>query len=110
MAMRKEDRVRRVFAWLLESHPLRRRCELTIKELDKEHQGWVEESDGLVEIFLDRRLPIYAMIETLIHEFAHVKSRRLSHCMEFRRWEHQIDGEFWEWRSGITKKKGPPTI
>jgi len=102
--MRKEDRVRAVFSWLLESYPLRRKCTLAIKELDKDHQGWVVESHGSVEIFLDRRLPIYAMLETLIHEYAHVKSRRQTHCIEFRRWEHKIDDGFWEWKKRTSTK------
>ena len=104
MAKRKEERVHEVFAWLLESFPLRRPCLLTIRETDKEHQGWVVEERGKIEIVLDRRLPIYSMLDCLVHEYAHIKSRRTNHCLEFRRWEHKIDEAFWAWRK--SKEKG----
>ena len=103
MAKRKEERVHEVFAWLLESFPLRRPCRLTIRKTDDEHQGWVLDGKDGVEITLDCRLPRYVMLDCLLHEYAHVKSRRINHGLEFMRWDHKIIEAFWVWRASREK-------
>jgi len=94
----KKERLGLVWDWLCSEFPVRRKCSLHILRGTDDLQGWVVEEDGEVDIFIDSRLRYYTMVETLLHEFAHVKSRRVSHCMRFREWEHKIEERYWKWR------------
>ena len=99
----KQDRTREVFDWLQQEFPTRRACSLTFKVTPKEgkdtFQGYVIETHRHgIEVVIDSRLRGYTMIDTLLHEYSHIKSRRTKHGVVFRAWEERIDSAFWDWR------------
>ena len=70
-----------------------------MQKLDPEFQGYVLYDSKDIHVFIDDRLPTYAAIECLIHEWSHVKSRRIGHGLVFIEWNHKIEKKFWKWRS-----------
>lgn len=94
----KQSRLREVFQWLRDEYPVRRRCTLFIKEIDEEFLGYVLYDSDEIHVYIDKRLPLYAAIECLIHEWAHVKSRRVGHGIYFLEWLHKIEEGFWKWK------------
>ena len=94
----KRSRLNEVFNWLQRSFPVRRHCTLFIKKIDKDFLGYVLYDSEEVHVYIDKRLPLYAAIECLLHEWAHVKSRRVGHGVHFLKWLHEIEEEFWKWK------------
>ena len=94
----KSEKLNEVFDWLNKDFPIRRSSKLIIRNIDKNYQGYVSYDDVSVEVVIDQNAPFYVACETLIHEWAHVKSRRVGHGIKFIEWYYKIDQGFWKWK------------
>jgi hypothetical protein len=94
----KVEKLDKVFNWLNKEFPVKRKSYITLKDIDKDFQGYVVEDSYSIEVVICRKLPFYSSCDTLIHEWAHVKSRRVGHGIKFLQWYHRIDDSFWKWR------------
>ena len=98
---RKEDRLREIWAWLLTEFPVRRPATLKVKRIDKGHQGYVLDGPDGIEVCNDATSPLWAQAETLIHECAHVRSKRVKHGPQFLAVQYEIEEAFWRWRKSV---------
>lgn len=103
MSKTKQAKAHLVFEWLKREFPTRRAAKLTFMRIPNEGkdglEGYVVEDKDGIEVVVDERLRGYTMISTLLHEYAHIKSRRGDrHGQVFREWNQRIDDRYWTWQ------------
>jgi len=78
IAKRKLDRVKQVKRWLEHAFPAQRPVRLVIRDLtpiEKKLLGYVSYGATLDTLYLHSMQPLYVMLATLLHEWAHVLCR-----------------------------------